>query len=541
MALTDVVFTGNPPPSFTTPGSSATITFTASTAGSGATVTIGVTSTAISSVTTTPAAQGSGYPPNATIYFSVSGGTGGIVKGTTDNSSVLTFNATQVVAGSGYTAGTKSTTVVFIGNPGTGSTTLFLPYQTAMTGSGAQVTYVASAGAISTVTATPANVGSGYPPNVSFYLLVSGGGSNGFVTATTNSSGTVSNFTTSPYGGTGYSSTTANTSVNFGNPYVNSGTITAITGIGAAGSGYPANCGLYLLLAGGTGGIAYVTTDNSGGGGTTGKVVTYSGTPISPGSGYTSGTAATTVVAIATSGGTFLVNSEMNRGSGTLSDIIMGASLYNNLCNEMTRGNVGTLSDLSAANPISELARGNIGTLAEILAGHRNCNELANANYVIPSTSNVKIGVTYGNNNSLTGTLVVGGSVSGAVTLTRVTGSQAYGGSGTCAQLTPTSTTAFGYWYFYIPVTGGIAFPFSFYHQISSGWNGILNVTIYDAYLEGTPGVLLSQTVTTIDNGQYNQQLCSAVTPTDTGMCLVVIGIQNGSVSGYVLIDNIGA
>jgi hypothetical protein len=538
MALTDVVFTGNPPPGFTTPGSGATITFTASTAGSGATVTIGVTSTAISSVTATPVAQGSGYPPNATIYFNVAGGTGGIVKGTTDGSSVLTFNTTQVVAGSGYTAGTKATTVEFFGNPGTGSTTLFLPYQTAMTGSGAQVTFVASAGAITSVTAIPANAGSGYPANASFYLLLSGG-TNGFVTATTNSSGTVSNFTTSPYGGAGYSSGTANTSVNFGNQPVNSGTITSITGIGAAGSLYPPLCGLYLLLAGGTGGIVYVTTDNSGGGGTSGKVVSYSATPIAVGSGYTSGTAATSIVAIASKGGTFLTNSEMSRGGASLKDVDISPTLFQNLCVEMSRGN-GTLKDSSGNIPILELARGNIGTLSEMVAGQRPCVELLNSNWIIPNTSDVRIGVTYGNNNANTGTLIVGGTTSGAATLTKITGSQAYGGSGTCAQLTPTSITAFGYWYFYLPVTSGSTFAFSFYHNISTNWNGILNVTVYDCNLETTPSILFSQTVTTINDGQYHQQLCSPTTPTDTGMSLIIIGIQNGSTSGYVLIDNIG-
>ena len=536
MALTDVLFTGNPPPSFTTPGSGATITFTASTAGSGATATITTSSGAITATTATPVAQGSGYPPSSTIYFAVSGGTGGIISGTTNASSVLTFTAGPTVAGSGYSNGTKATTVEFIGNPGTGSTTQFIPYLTGVTGSGAQVTFVASAGAITTVTAVPANVGSGYPANTTIYLLVSGG-VNGIIQATTTATGTISYFKTTPvsgYGGTGYSSTTANTSANFGNPYVNSGTITAITGIGNGGSSYPINCGLYLLLAGGTGGIAYVTTNGSG------VVSTYSGTPIAVGSGYTSGTAATSILSIVSGGGTFLSNSEMNRGNGTLNDIDITSTPYKNICAEMFRGN-GTLNDLSGGLPISELARGNTGSIIDAFAVQRPCAELANANYVIPSASDVRIGVTYGNNNSLTGSLVVGGATSGAATLTKITGSQAYGGSGTCAQLTPTSTTAFGYWYFYLPVTGGVTFAFSFYNQISTGWNGILNTTIYDALLSGTPGILLSQTVTTINNGQYNQQLFSPVTPTNTGMCLVVIGIKNGSNSGYVLIDNIGA
>ena len=533
MALTDVVFTGNPPPSFTTPGSGATLTFTASTVGSGATVSI-TASGAISSVTSAPIAGGSGYPVSTTIYFNVAGGVGGVIKGTTDTSGNITFNTTPVVGGSGYATGTKNTTVESFGNPGTGNTTLFIPYLTGVSGSGAQVNITAS-GSITSVAASPANVGSGYPANTTIYLLVSGG-TNGIVQAVTNAFGTINYFYTTPvsgWGGTGYTSGTANTSTSMGSQPVNAGTITAITGIGNGGGSYPVNCGLYLLIAGGTGGIAYVTTNGSG------VVSTYSATPIAGGSGYTSGTAATSIVSIVSSGGTFLTNAEMSRGGASIKDIDITATPYRNLCAEMKRGG-GTLTDLSGGFPISELARGNIGTLAEILAGQKPCAELANANYVIPSTSNVKIGVTYGNNNSLTGTLVVGGTVSGAATLTRVTGALAYGG-GTSAQLTPTSTTAFGYWYFYIPVVGGNSFAFSFYHQISTGWNGILNLTIYDANPTGTPGILLSQTVTTYNNGQYNQQLCSPITPTNTGMCLVVMGIQNGSTSGYVLIGNVGS
>lgn len=75
--------------------------------GSGATVTFTATAGAITSVTTTPVAGGTGYPASATIYLNVTGGggTGGIVSATTNASGVVTsFSATQVAGGSGYTS-----------------------------------------------------------------------------------------------------------------------------------------------------------------------------------------------------------------------------------------------------------------------------------------------------------------------------------------------------------------------------------------------------------------------------------------------------
>src|SRR5208283_3732056 len=130
-----------------------------------------------------------------------------------------------------------------------------------------------------------------------------------------------------------------------------------------------------------------------------------------------------------------------------------------------------------------------------------------------------------------TGTLIVGGAASGSATITEITGSLARGGSGTCAQLTPTSTTAYGYWWFYIPVTNSSSFILTFYNMITSGWNGILNITIYDTDQSTS---LYSSVVTTVNNSSYNQQICSLCTPTGTGLVLVKIGIMNGSVSGSV-------
>jgi hypothetical protein len=85
---------------FSSPGSGATATFTAS-------------GGAITGVTTTPVAGGTGYPASATINLTVTGGggTGGIIQATTNGSGVITgFSATQIAAGTGYTDTTGAAT-----------------------------------------------------------------------------------------------------------------------------------------------------------------------------------------------------------------------------------------------------------------------------------------------------------------------------------------------------------------------------------------------------------------------------------------------
>jgi hypothetical protein len=79
---------------FANPGTGAEAYFTAGGAGG-----------AITSVTTTPAAGGSGYPASSTFPLQVTGGggSGGVVLATTDSSGVVTlFAALPVSAGSGY-------------------------------------------------------------------------------------------------------------------------------------------------------------------------------------------------------------------------------------------------------------------------------------------------------------------------------------------------------------------------------------------------------------------------------------------------------
>ena len=495
MAFTDVIFTGNPPPGYSLPGSGATLTFTVVTAGSGATATIAVTSGAISGVTATPVSQGSGYPVSSLIYFSVAGGTGGVISGTTNSSGTLTFNTTALTTGSGYSAGTAITSIDYIA-----------PFTYTSSGTGATVTFVATNGVITSVTAAPANQGSGYPASSIIYFLVAGG-NGGIIYGTTNAS-SVLTFNTAPIAtGTGYTSGTAATStITTSTPLTGLGSIANITGIGAAGSSYLPSSTLYLLLGGGTGGVASVGTNGSG------QVSTYTATPIAAGSGYTSGTAATSIVSIAPGGGTFLTSNnicaEMSRGNASLRDI----NLTSAICIEMYRGNIGTLTEITGGQPILELVN------------------------FTPNATDVRMGLNYGRNYGQTGTLIVGGTASGSLTLTKATGSVCYGGSGTCALLTPTSTSNYGYWWFYVPVTNSTAFTLSFYNSISAGWNGVLNATIFDTNQTTS---LFSSVVPTVDDGNYHQFTCTQVTPTGTGLCLVGIGAQNGTSSGFFYIDQV--
>lgn len=207
----------------------------------------------------------------------------------------------------------------------------------------------------------------------------------------------------------------------------------------------------------------------------------------------------------------------MNRGDSTLKDI--------------------TFTPIYALPADCKLNRGDIGVLSGAVSLQPACNALLNFSAVFPSPADVKIGVKFGSNSGLTGTLVVGGTASDSATLSKETGAEARGGSGTCAKLIPTSTDYYGYWRFYVPVTNSVAFILNFYHKISSGWNGTLNIIIYDT---DQSTQLYTGTVTTVDDSDYHQHNCTICTPTGTGMCLIKIGILDGSVTGHVFIDDVG-
>jgi hypothetical protein len=213
-----------------------------------------------------------------------------------------------------------------------------------------------------------------------------------------------------------------------------------------------------------------------------------------------------------------------------ITDIVINGSI----CVEMSRTGAAP-NDINTFAPCAEISRGNVGNLIDINYMSYSCNELSTDLAVFPSVSDVRIGVSFGLNATSTGTLIVGGAASGAATLTKDT-TNARGGSGTCAKLVPTSTLNFGYWWFYIPATSTNPFVLSLYHRISTGWNGTLNITIYDV---DQSTQLYTHSITTVNDGGYHQHSCSAVTPANTGVCLVKIGVQDGSVTGYAFIDDV--
>ncbi|MHA1305440.1 MAG: hypothetical protein ACTSPI_17205 [Candidatus Heimdallarchaeaceae archaeon] len=129
------------------------------------------------------------------------------------------------------------------------------------------------------------------------------------------------------------------------------------------------------------------------------------------------------------------------------------------------------------------------------------------------------------------------GTISDQVTGGQTT-SWARGGSGYCVYLNPSSTTNPLVWEFYVPVTASTSFTLSFYHKITSGFNGSLKVTIYDSDDDYTK-LLDAESVTFTDDGAWHQYTSTSVTPTNTGFCRVKIEAYNGSTTGDIGIDDI--
>ncbi len=216
--------------STTTPGVSNSTITSAATTGSGAQVSFTAAGGIITSVVSAPVAGGSGYPESSTFDLTVTGGggSGGVVQATTNSDGVVT-SFSLVAGGSGYTtttgAATSQNAVV------------------ATTGSGAQVSFTAVGGVITSVDSTPAAKGSGYPDSSTFDLMVTGGGgSGGVVQATTNANGVVTSFGLVA-GGSGYTTlTTANTAtyddVVTGTLYIDGSTTPVPTSTAATGTDY---------------------------------------------------------------------------------------------------------------------------------------------------------------------------------------------------------------------------------------------------------------------------------------------------------------
>lgn len=161
-----------------------------------------------------------------------------------------------------------------------------------------------------------------------------------------------------------------------------------------------------------------------------------------------------------------------------------------------------------------------------------------------PDESVVKDGVVFGpNDNDYEGTMPPSGGVSRSATLAKETGANARGGIGTCAKLSPTSDSTWGYWWFYLPTEGQIPIRLSFWHKVSAGFTGQLKVTIFDTDdVDRTDKLLDAEVVTLYDDATYHQHLCANITPMQTGLCLVRIEVIDGSGAGTgdIFIDDFG-
>lgn len=152
---------------------------------------------------------------------------------------------------------------------------------------------------------------------------------------------------------------------------------------------------------------------------------------------------------------------------------------------------------------------------------------------------------TYGySGDPQTGTAVAATGVArGSATLAKETGANARGGSGTCAKLSPTSVSLWGYWEFFVKVPAG-EFKLSFYYKsfhTTAAWNGTLKVSLWDSDDpdESPPPLLDNVDVAGTYDATYRLWESAAKTAAAEGLCRVRIAILNGSDSGGVYLDDL--
>lgn len=203
-----------------------------------------------------------------------------------------------------------------------------------------------------------------------------------------------------------------------------------------------------------------------------------------------------------------------------------------------TRGNTAIKDIVYTSPTIAFESRGNVGVLKDMTVAQQNIYvPMVRSSWIAPAQTDVRIGVGYGVNGvQYTGSLIVGGTAAYAATVTKEVGANAHGGSGTCAKFDPSSATSPGYWYFYVPAS--TSFVLTFWHKITTGWNGTLAVSIYD--IDQATVLISSASVTLVNDGAYHMFTCPSATPSATGLCLVRMEIQDGSTTGWCYIDDIG-
>jgi hypothetical protein len=102
-----------------------------------------------------------------------------------------------------------------------------------------------------------------------------------------------------------------------------------------------------------------------------------------------------------------------------------------------------------------------------------------------------------------------------------------------CGYLNPNSTSIPLEWEFYIPVTASTAFTYSFYHRITSNYNGTLTCTIYDSDDDYTE-LQSAASVTLTNDGAWHQYTSASLTPTNTGYCRILLKCLDGSTTGDI-------
>jgi hypothetical protein len=225
-------------------------------------------------------------------------------------------------------------------------------------------------------------------------------------------------------------------------------------------------------------------------------------------------------------------------GSGYHDEGIYKSSLYYDMTYAHTSAG-GTLTLPAAANVSTVETAYGIGGVSE--AGLLNLSLYTLIAGVV-AAGDVRFGVVCYVGGP-TGTLIVPGTASGSLTLSKETGANARGGSGTCAKLLPTSEVTYGFWDFFVKVPAA-EFKLSFYYKsfhTTSAWTGTLEVSLWDSdnYLESPPPLLNSVDVAGTYDATYQLWESAAKTAAAEGLCRVRIEIVDGTDNGGVYIDDI--
>ena len=121
----------------------------------------------------------------------------------------------------------------------------------------------------------------------------------------------------------------------------------------------------------------------------------------------------------------------------------------------------------------------------------------------------------------------------------------ARGGSGQCVCVHPTSTSSAMYWMFYVPITVASHTVNFYITKSTSGFNGTVNVDIYDSndnYNLVVNNDSIAVASIPVNNGTGSpwtyQYASSSFTPSQAGFCRVVVKVVQGTSAGDIFIDD---